>query len=79
MNEEIHALNQIVAMIDEKATLFKKDWGTMPKVRAVTERKLILDLIGNGLQLAKNVKPSPADLIGDLLKLKKEFENLSIG
>ncbi|EPG67048.1 hypothetical protein ACE5IS_16025 [Leptospira wolffii] len=79
MNEEIQALNRIVAIVDDKASLFKKDWRDMPKVRAVTERKLILDLIGNALQLAKNVKPSPTDLLGDLQKLKKEFENLPIG
>ncbi len=78
MNEEINALNKIVAIVDEKASLFKKDWSTMPKIRAVTEKKLLLDLIDNAMQLAKNVRPSPVDLLGDLQKLKQEFNRLPI-
>ena len=78
MNEEIQTLNKIVAIVDEKASLFKKDWSQMPKIRAVTEKKLILDLIENALQLAKNIRPAPTDLLGDLQKLKAEFSRLPL-
>ncbi|TGK00929.1 hypothetical protein EHO59_13495 [Leptospira semungkisensis] len=78
MNEEIQALNKIISIVDEKASLFKKEWSTMPKIRAVTEKKLILDLIDNAMQLAKNVRPSPTDLLGDLQKLKSEFNRLPL-
>ncbi|TGM10858.1 hypothetical protein EHQ81_18770 [Leptospira selangorensis] len=78
MNEEIQALNKIVAIVDEKASLFKKDWSHMPKIRAITEKKLILDLIENALQLAKNIRPAPKDLLGDLQKLKAEFSRLPL-
>ncbi|MDV6237686.1 hypothetical protein CH379_018805 [Leptospira ellisii] len=79
MGEEqakIHALNKIVSIIDEKAALYKNERKSMPTARAVAEKKLILDLIDDGLKLAKTIRPKPEDLIRDLETLNKQMMNL---
>ncbi|WP_426621014.1 hypothetical protein ACO1J6_17650 [Leptospira interrogans serovar Hebdomadis] len=79
MGEEqakIHALNKIISIIDEKASIYKNERKSMPSARAITEKKLILDLIDDGMKLAKTIQPKPTDLIQDLEKLNKQFMNL---
>ncbi|TGK27560.1 hypothetical protein EHQ12_10680 [Leptospira gomenensis] len=79
MGEEqakIHALNKIVSIIDEKASLYKNERKSMPQARALAEKKLILDLIDDGLKLAKTIRPKPEDLIRDLETLNKQMMNL---
>ena len=75
-DEQVQALNQITAMVDEKAAKYKDEVAKMPEVRARAEKKLILDLIDNGLDLAGRMKPSPADLIRDLGRLKAQLQNM---
>lgn len=48
----------------------------MPNARAIAEKKLILDLIDDGMKLAKTIQPKPVDLIKDLETLNKQFMNL---
>ena len=76
-DEQISSLNQIVAMIDEKATKYKDEVFDMPEVRARAEKKLVLDLIDDGLNLAESVSPKPLDLIGDLKRLQSQLQNMA--
>ncbi|EQA47255.1 hypothetical protein LEP1GSC050_0776 [Leptospira broomii serovar Hurstbridge str. 5399] len=78
MSEAINTLNQITSIVDEKATIFREEWSKMPKVRAVTERKLILDLIETALQAAATIHPSPVDLVRDLKRLSDELRRLPV-
>ena len=76
-NEEIEALNKIVAMIDEKAAKYKNEYGHMPRARAAAEKKLVLDLIDNGIDLAKRITPPPYDLMDDLTRLQSQLKRLA--
>ena len=75
-DEQISSLNQIVAMIDEKAAKYKDEITSMPEVRAKAEKKLILDLIHDGMRLADSVNPKPLDLMRDLEKLRGQLSNM---
>lgn len=58
MGEEqakIHALNKIVSIIDEKASIYRNERKSMPSARAISEKKLILELIDDGMKLAKTI------------------------
>ena len=76
-DEQIASLNQIVAMIDEKAAKYKDEVFDMPEIRARAEKKLILDLIDDGLDLAETVSPRPLDLIDDLRRLQSQLQNMA--
>ena len=76
-DEQIASLNQIVAIIDEKAAKYKDEVFDMPEVRARAEKKLILDLIVDGLDLAETLSPRPLDLIDDLRKLQSQLQNMA--
>ena len=60
-------------MIDEKAAKYKDEITSMPEVRAKAEKKLILDLIDDGMRLADSVNPKPLDLMSDLEKLRGQL------
>ncbi len=75
-DEQIQALNQITAMVDAKAAKYKDEVAKMPDVRARAEKKLILDLIDDGLSVAEQVRPKPLDLIEDLKRLKAQLTNM---
>lgn len=72
-DEEIQALNQITAIIDEKATKYKDERHHMPRARAVAEKEALLKLLDDGLSLARNIRPQPADLIRDFERLSSEL------
>ena len=76
-DEQIASLNQIVAIIDEKAAKYKDEVFDMPEVRARAEKKLILDLIVDGLNLAETVSPRPLELIDDLRRLQSQLQNMA--
>ena len=59
----------MVAMIDEKAAKYKDERKGMHAARVFSEKKLVLDLIDDGLKLAESLQPKPVDLISDLKKL----------
>ena len=75
-DEQVQTLNQITAMVDAKAARYKDEVAKMPDVRARAEKKLIIDLIDNGLDLAGRLNPSPGDLIRDLQRLKTQLLNM---
>lgn len=75
-DQQIEALNKITAIIDEKAAKYKDELAHMPRVRATAEKKLIIDLIDEGLSVAEQVRPKPLDLMQDLGRLKKQLQNL---
>ena len=76
MSEQIDVLNQIIQMVDEKATKFKDGVIKMKPVQRAAEKKLLLDLIDNGLKLAESIKPKPLDLVGDLKRLAEQIGRL---
>jgi len=71
--EIIKALNEIVAIIDSKAALYKSEKFGMPELRANAEKKLINDLIKDAELLAGSMEQKPAELINDLNRLKKSL------
>ncbi len=75
-DEQVSALNQIMAAIDQKANEYKNNITAMPKAKAFTEKKLILDLIQDGLELAGQILPKPVEVIGDLNALREQLNRL---
>jgi len=71
--EIIKALNEIVAIIDSKATLYKAEKFHMSEVQAYAEKKLINDLIRDAELLANSIEQKPIELISDLNRLKKSL------
>ncbi len=76
MDEEIQALNQIIAMVDEKAAKYQDELRSMPKARAVAEKKLILDLIDDALKISENMRPKPLAVMDDLKRLQARLKNM---
>ena len=70
----VQALNQILAIIDEKAAKYQNERHGMPQARAVPEKKLILDLIEEALKLTQTISPKPINVMQDLQKLRKQLE-----
>jgi|FrelakmetLWP11LW_1041352.scaffolds.fasta_scaffold09013_1 hypothetical protein len=75
-SNDIQKLNQIVSIIDKKASQYKNERHHMPRARADSEKKLIIDLINDGLELAKSIGSQAQGLIEDLDRLKKQFIKL---
>lgn len=76
MSEQIAVLNQIIQMIDEKAAKFKDEVMKMKEVKRNAEKKLLLDLIDNGMKLAESIKPKPLDIVHDLKRLAEQIGRL---
>ncbi|MCE9500197.1 MAG: hypothetical protein K8R21_06840 [Leptospira sp.] len=76
-SEKIQILNKMVAMIDEKAAKYKNERKGMHPGRVYPEKKLVLDLIDDGLKLADSLQPKPADLISDLKRLWKTLSEMT--
>ncbi len=76
-DEVIDALNQITAIVDEKAAKYKNEVRDMPRARALAEKQMIIKLIDDGLNLAGQVQPKPADLISDLGRLRDQLTNMA--
>ena len=76
-DEQINALNQITAIIDEKATKYKDERHHMPRARAIAEKEALLKLLDDGLDLARSLRPPPNDLINDFERLSREFRRMS--
>ncbi len=71
--EKIRVLNEIIAVLDSKAAVYKAERFHMPEARVFTEKKLIIDLIKEAEALAGSMEQKPADLIYDLNRLKKSL------
>ena len=76
-DEQIQALNRIVAMVDEKAAKYKQERFGMHNARAAPEKKLILDLIQDAENLAASISPPPLDLLNDLRRLAAQLTDMS--
>ena len=74
--EQIEALNQIIQMIDQQSNKYKNELMKMPEFKRKAEKKLLLDLIQNGIKLAGDIKPKPLEAIGDLTRLSEQIERL---
>ena len=72
-SDDIQKLNQIVAIIDKRAAQYKDERHHMAGARADAEKKLIIDLMNNGLELAATIGSRAQGLIEDLERLKKQF------
>lgn len=70
---EVDSLNKIIAIIDDKATLYKEERFDMPAARKNAEQKMIMDMIADALKLAGRMDPSPAELMLDLRRLEKDL------
>lgn len=70
---QIETLNQILAMVDEKATAYQNNLHDMPAVRAAAEKTLIFKLIDDALDLARRIDPKPYSTIQDLERLQKQL------
>ena len=75
-DEQIQALNQILAVIDEKATKFKTERYGMHAARKGPEKDLILKLIADALSIAEQIQPKPVDVINDLRVLDKDLRTI---
>lgn len=74
--EQIEALNQIIQMIDKQSNKYKNEVMKMPQFKRTAEKKLLLDLIQNGIKLANDIKPKPLDAVTDLKRLGEQIERL---
>jgi len=75
-SQQIQTLNQIMGTIDQKATQFKNERFDMREAQSEAQKKLLLDLIQNGLQLAKEMNPSPVEVVDDLTRLAKQISEM---
>ncbi|MFH0976312.1 MAG: hypothetical protein V1874_11075 [Spirochaetota bacterium] len=75
-SNDIQKLNQIVSIIDNKASQYKSERHHMHRAKADADKKLILDLINDGLELANSIGSQAQGLIEDLDRLKKQFIKL---
>lgn len=73
MDEKIQVLNQMITIIDEKATIFKKNKTKLPKVAYESEKQILTKTIQDTIQLAESIKPTPFSLIQDLKSLLKQL------
>ncbi len=75
-SNDIQKLNQIISIIDNKASQYKIERHHMPGAKADADKKLIIDLINDGLELANSIGSQAQGLIEDLDRLKKQFTKL---
>lgn len=76
-SEQVRMFNQIMQMIDEKATSFKDNRFDMRAVQADSEKKLLLDLIDQALTLAGQMSPAPEEAVRDLKTLQEQFYKMN--
>ncbi|MCB1143791.1 MAG: hypothetical protein H7A24_17340 [Leptospiraceae bacterium] len=73
MTNNTQVLNQIIQIIDQKATAYKKNKKTMNRTALESEKVLITNTIKDAIQLAESIKPVPASIISDLKALMKQL------
>lgn len=74
-HEQVKALNEILGIIDQKATRFKQEKFDMRRSQFEAEKTMLLKLINDGLKLAENILPKPVDAIDDMKALRKQIES----
>ena len=75
-SQQIETLNQIMGTIDQKASQFKEERFKMREAQSESQKKLLLDLIQSGLQLASEMNPGPVEVIDDLTRLAKQIAEM---
>ena len=73
MDQKVQYLNQIIEIIDQKATIFKKNKKNLPTASYEAEKQVLTKTINDAIQLAEEIKPVPYSLINDLRSLIKQL------
>lgn len=73
MDNKVKYLNQIIEVIDQKATQFKKNKRDLPTAVYEAEKQILVRTIDSAIQLAEEIKPVPYSLINDLKSLIKQL------
>ncbi|MCG9875956.1 MAG: hypothetical protein MH321_14360 [Leptospiraceae bacterium] len=73
MDNKVQYLNQIIEVIDTKATIFKNNKRNLPHAAYVAEKEILTKTINDAIQLAEEIKPIPFSLINDLKSLIKQL------
>lgn len=74
--EQTKALNQLTTLIDTRANDYKQQYMRMPQANRVAQKKLILDLIDDAIQLALTLRPVPNEIINDFKALAAQLNRL---
>jgi len=76
--EKVNILNQITKIIDDKASVYRKNVKMMPNAQYMSEKKIIGDLIEDAIKLASELKTvrEASDILQDLNRLKKDISGL---
>lgn len=74
--EQAKALNQLTNLIDTRANEYKQQYMRMPQANRVAQKKLILDLIDDAVQLASSMRPVPHEIISDFKALAAQLNRL---
>lgn len=73
MDQKIQYLNQMIEIIDNKVTIFKKNKSKLPQAAYAAEKQVLTRTIQDTIQLAEEIKPVPFSLINDLKALIKQL------
>lgn len=73
MDQKIQYLNQMIEIIDNKITIFKKNKSKLPQAAYTAEKQVLTRTIQDTIQLAEDIKPVPFSLINDLKALIKQL------
>ncbi|TGN08120.1 hypothetical protein [Leptospira ilyithenensis] len=73
MDNQVQYLNQIIEIIDTKASVFKKNKNKIPQAAYQAEKQVLTKTIQDAIALAESIKPTPFSLINDLKSLIKQL------
>lgn len=73
MDQKIQYLNQMIEIIDNKVTIFKKNKSKLPQAAYTAEKQVLTRTIEDTIKLAEEIKPVPFSLINDLKSLIKQL------
>lgn len=73
MDNKVQYLNQIIEVIDTKATIFKNNKRSMPSTAYLAEKEILTKTINDAIILAGEINPIPYSLINDLKSLIKQL------
>lgn len=73
MDQKVQYLNQMIEIIDNKVTIFKKNKTKLPTAAYNAEKQVLTRTIEDTIKLAEEIKPTPFSLISDLKALIKQL------
>lgn len=74
---DIQSLNQIIQILDQKATEFKDQVHDLAPSARAAQKKMIVGMAEDALKLAIKVNPRPEDLIADLQELMRQLDRIA--